>query len=140
MKIITSLLLKFIVALTLITTFSCSVESLDDEQSLNQASNEANLTCTNAQPESRLINNGTVNFEFEIISTTSGQIIEFINVAPGTSTSWTSFPEGEILFSIKSNTTGVSDMKTQLVLANCETYELEIMSNNTLATSVPTGI
>lgn len=137
MKIITSLLKKLTVTLSLITIFSCSLEPLESNQSSNNAlQNQQNLTCVDAQPEARFVNNGSISYEFKIF-TTAGQIVEFVNVAPGTTTNWTSFAEGDILFSINSNTTGVSDIKTQVFMANCETYELEVLPNNTLATNSP---
>lgn len=136
MKTFTSLLKKATLVLLLFTSFCCSVEPIDSEQSLvNQPENLTSFNCSGEQPEARFVNNGSVSFTFSIISEDSGQVAQFIDVAPGTSTNWTSFSSGNVLFSIDSNTSGVSDIKTQLAMQNCESFELVVQSDNTLSST-----
>lgn len=148
MKIITSLFKNTVLVFCLSTVLSCSVESVETIEAIEaiesnttnsnlQTTNQANMTCTNAQPEARFVNNGTVPLSFKIITNNLGQVAQFIDVAPGTSTTWTAFPEGDILFAINSNTSGVSDIKTQVFMGNCDNYELEVQSDNTLSPSEP---
>ena len=120
----------------LLSLSSCSVESIETIED-EQLTIENSLTCSGLNPEARLTNNGTVPFGFKIYNSNFDMIVEHLNVAPGSSTTWGSFPEGDIFFSIISSTTGVADIKTQLPMTNCSIYDLTVDSSNLLLDGAP---
>jgi len=87
----------------------------------------ATTFCDNQDPQSRLINNGTIAYTFTIIDIDQN-VIEILNVAPGTSSSWSSFNEGETIFSIDGSANNVSDSKVVLDMSTCT--KVEIVINN----------
>lgn len=124
-------LLKFVACLCLIfSSTSCSLEPLEGQNSSNSTkmSDETATTfCDNQDPQSRLINNGTIAYTFTIIDIDQN-VIEILNVAPGTSSSWSSFNEGETIFSIDGSANNVSDSKVVLDMSTCT--KVEIVINN----------
>ena len=132
-------LLKLSVAICLIfTVSSCTVESLDDAVSKSAVSQnvaEANQSCNNQDPKTKLINNGTVAFTFQIIDSDSN-MIEFIDIAPGASTSWISFTEGDTVFNLDSNVIGVSDDKIAISISNCSEIEIVVNAQNKIDSPV----
>lgn len=132
------------VTLTLSATFflfNCSVESLDDSETAPLEVSESNIiettqvNCFNANPKSKLTNNGTVAFNFAVYNENSITVGQSIVVLPGTSSEWIEFPEGFMLFSIESNATGVSDKKVSLEMSNCTELNLVVEANNELSVS-----
>lgn len=118
---------------------SCSVESIDNENQLLNATvetSESSLICTGANPQARLVNNGSVAFNFVIMSS-GGNVIQISNVMPNTTTNWSSFSQGDTLFSIVSSATGASDIKVGFTMNECTELNLEIDSNNLLVDSQP---
>ena len=132
-------LLKLSVAICLIfTVSSCTVESLDDAVSKSAVSQnvaEANQSCNNQDPKTKLINNGTVAFTFQIIDSDSN-MIEFVDIAPGASTSWISFTEGDTVFNLDSNVIGVSDDKIAISISNCSEIEIVVNAQNKIDSPV----
>ncbi|AXO78996.1 hypothetical protein DZC78_00895 [Olleya aquimaris] len=117
---------------------SCTVDSLEDtanEESTNSYSVVNNQSCDNQDPQSKLTNNGSVAFTFQIIDL-NNNLIELVNVAPNTSTTWVSFPEGATVFNVTSNTTGVSDDKVFIDMSNCSEVEIVINSINKIDSPV----
>ncbi|RAJ16208.1 hypothetical protein [Olleya aquimaris] len=131
-------LLKFSAFLCLIfIASSCTTESLDD--SYNQSTTtpevaQAYQSCSNQNPQSKLVNNGSVNFTFKIIDSNSN-IIQEQDIIPGGSSSWLTFNDGETTFSIESASTGVSDSKVVLDMNTCT--EVEIIVNSSNSVEVP---
>lgn len=133
-------------SLTIFSIISCSVEPIEviENEYIIQNSiaetNESSLTCNDANPQARLVNNGTVPFNFVILSVDSGSIIQISNVMPNSTTSWNSFSEGDTYFSIVSSTTGVSDMKVNFSMNNCTELDVIIDSSNHLVNTQPVVI
>ena len=117
-------LLKFVACLCLIfSSTSCSLEPLEGQNSGNSTkiSNATATTfCDNQDPQSRLIT-------FTIIDIDQN-VIEILNVAPGTSSSWSSFNEGLTIFSVDGSAYNVSDSKVVLDMSTCT--KVEIVINN----------
>ena len=132
-------LLKLSVAICLLLTVSsCTVESLDDavnKSAVSQNVAEANQSCNDQDPKTKLINNGTVAFTFQIIDSDSN-MIEFVDVAAGASTSWISFTEGDTIFNLDSNVIGVSDDKIALSISNCSEIEIIVNAQNKIDTPI----
>ncbi len=111
---------------------SCSTESLDDTYAKTSNSNyetSAIQFCSGQNPQSKLINNGTITFTFKIIDSNDNTMVVH-NISPGTSSSWMSFTEGETLFSIDGNTANVDDSKLLLDMSNCSEVEIVVNSLN----------
>ncbi|WP_282067942.1 hypothetical protein [Olleya namhaensis] len=132
-------LLKLSVAICLLLTVSsCTVESLDDavsKSTVSQNAAEANQSCNDQDPKTKLINNGTVAFTFQIIDSDSN-MIEFVDVAAGASTSWISFTEGDTIFNLDSNVIGVSDDKIAININNCSEIEIVVNAQNKIDTPI----
>lgn len=131
-----NLLKKISLAIVVIMFSSCSVEdiaSLDTEANVT-----SNITCNDTNPEARFVNNGTVAFNFKIYDSNMSLLAHFQDVAPGTTTDWTSFTEGELLFTIEETTaSGISDQKMETLINNCSTFDVTISSNNQLLNNSP---
>ncbi|WP_397362670.1 hypothetical protein [Olleya sp. R77988] len=117
---------------------SCTVEPIEDftstnEKSINNSAAATTQACSNQDPQSKLVNNGTVSYTFKIVDS-SGTLIEENNIAPGAESAWLSFVDGETTFSVESNTTGISDSKLLLNMATCSEVEIIVNSSNTIDT------
>lgn len=127
--------------LVMITLCHCSVEPVEfsSETKLNEQTEDQNnlLTCSNLDPTARFTNNGTVSFDLTLFDDNMDIISQELNVLPGTSTNWVSFPVGDVLFSLNSNTTGVVDAKVLFSMDTCMEFNLTINPDNTLATNQP---
>lgn len=113
---------------------SCTTESLDDSFEQTTATPEvaqAYQNCNNQNPQSRLVNNGTVSFAFTIVDSNSNTV-QIQNIAPGGSSSWSSFNAGETTFNVESSTTGVSDSKVVLEMNTCTEVEIVVNSSNSV--------
>ena len=136
------LLKKLSLVIVILSISSCSVESIDNElteQSFNEPIEQNvvnNYTCTDANPEARFVNNGTIAFDFKIYDSNMVLLGDFQNVTPGSTTNWTSFNEGQLLFTvdqvIEPSATIVSDQKLQINLNNCSTLDVTVGPNNVL--------
>lgn len=122
-------LLKFVACLCLFfLATSCSLESLEDENTTNStkiSNTTTSVFCDNQDPQSRLVNNGTITYTFTIIDTDQN-VIEVLNVAPGTSSTWSSFNEGQTIFSIDGTDNNIKDSKIVLEMATCTKVEIVI--------------
>lgn len=115
---------------------SCSVEDINSIET--EANLASNITCSDANPEARFVNNGTVAFNFKIYDSNMSLLAHFQNVAPGSTTAWTSFAEGELLFTIEEDiASGISDQKMETIINNCSTFDVTISSNNQLLDNSP---
>ena len=84
--------------------------------------------CTDDLPRTRMINNGTIAFDLQVIS--EAGVAE-------TTTSWNDFNVGEVLFSITNYEPLVNDEKVQLLMDTCMGYEIVIGPDNTITTFTP---
>ena len=111
---------------------SCSLESLEDENTNNStkiSNTTTSVFCDNQDPQSRLVNNGTITYTFTIIDIDQN-VIEVLNVAPGTSSTWSIFNEGQTIFSIDGTDNNIKDSKIVLEMATCTKVEIVINSLN----------
>lgn len=134
-------LLKFAYcACILLVSISCTTESVDSVQFNELNQQELNDPCVDQDPISRVVNNGTVSFDFKVIDDQGVVLVEILNIPASTTTSWVSFPQGEILFSLDSDQTLVNDDKVVLQMGTCMAYEIEIDSNNQIVSYTPTAL
>lgn len=134
-------LLKFAYcASILLVSISCTTESVDSVQFNELNQQELNDPCVDQDPISRVVNNGTVSFDFKVIDDQGVVLVEIPNIPASTTTSWVSFPQGEILFSLDSDQTLVNDDKVVLQMGTCMAYEIEIDSNNQIVSYTPTAL
>ncbi|WP_299886588.1 hypothetical protein [uncultured Lacinutrix sp.] len=134
-----NLLNKTALAIVLLSLTSCSIESVEQELT-NDNSLESTFSCTNSHPEARLTNNGTINFSFKVYDENFNLIVEQLNVAPGSSTNWSSFPEGNVIISLENDVTGVSEIKKEILMSNCTVYDVTVATDNTLGTNQPISL
>jgi len=147
-----ALLKLFILSLVLVSFTSCSVEPLDNDldnqktdpniavSSVANTSNQSSLVCAGADPQGRLVNNGTYPFNFKVYSGNGTLISQELNVMPGASTNWTIFSAGDVIFSIESITTGVSDMKSFYNMIDCTEIDIVIDATNVLVATQPVAV
>lgn len=134
-------LLKFAYyASVLLVSISCTTESVDSVQLNELNQQELNDPCVDQDPISRVVNNGTVSFDFKVIDDQGVVLAEISNIPASTTTSWVSFPQGEILFSLDSDQTLVNDDKVVLQMGTCMAYEIEIDSNNQIVSYTPIAL
>lgn len=118
---------------------SCSVESIDEQIQADAPQLEAQTasaqTCSGNNPKSKLTNNGTAPLTFTVYSDNMNSVATQSNIQPGTSSGWISFIPGETMFSIKSNTTGVSDSKLEFSMDTCTEVDIVIGTDNSVESS-----
>jgi len=118
---------------------SCSVESIDEQIQAEapqlELQAESVQTCSNNDPRSKLTNNGTVALTFTVYSNDMNSVATQSNIQPGTSSGWISFTPGETMFSIKSNTSGVSDSKLEFSMDTCTEVDIVIGTDNSVESS-----
>lgn len=133
-------LLKLTTLFGLITIFSaCTINSVDDL--LNETENEnaaLNPPCLNEDPKTRVVNNGTVPFNLEVVAADGSIVVSILNIPPNTTTSWATFDEAELMFSLKGSNLDVSDDKVLLQMDNCTAFEIEVDTNNEIVSYIPT--
>jgi len=145
-----ALLKLFILSMVLVSFTSCSVEPLEDDfnnqktdpnianvSSVANTNNQSSLVCAGADPQGRFVNNGTYPFNFKVFTGNGTLISEEFNVMPGATTNWSVFTAGDVIFSIESITTGVSDMKTFHTMDNCTEIDIVIDVTNHLVATLP---
>lgn len=117
---------------------TCTSDLVENDQSQDLTPSQLNEPCVDEDPITRVINNGTVSVDFKVIDNNGVVLVDIPNIPANTTTSWASFGEGEVLFSIDSNQTLVSDDKVVLTMQSCMAYEIEIDSNNEIVSYIPT--
>ena len=131
------------VATMALSFFSCTTEPVDYVESEiiieNSPELQANDACDNSNPEVRITNNGTVAMNLDVINE-DDEVVGFVhNLLPGNTSSWISFPPGELLFSV-SNDTYVADVKVVYNMTTCMIFDMEVDSGNQLTDAEPQGI
>ena len=121
---------------------ACTAETNDTE--VLEADLESNLTslafdnnCANDLPKTRLINNGSIAFQLQVISEDGVPEITIPNIGPGVTTSWNNFNTGDMLFSVTNSEPMVSDEKVNIQMDTCMGYEIVINSNNQITSFIP---
>ncbi|APY07309.1 hypothetical protein BWZ20_02875 [Winogradskyella sp. J14-2] len=133
-----NLLKSTLLACTALLLFTCTADPSENDLSDDLTSNQLNDPCVAQNPITRVINNGTVAVDFKVIDTDGVVLVDIPNIPANTTTSWASFQEGDVLFSIDSNATLVSDDKIILTMESCMAYEIEINNNNEIISYLPT--
>ena len=136
-------LLKLLPFLVIAFAFkSCTVEptdvvvtASDSETSSPDAIFDTN--CANDLPKTRMINNGTINFDLQVINIAGVSELTISSIGPGTTTNWNDFNVGEVLFAVSNNEALVNDEKVVLQMDTCMGYEIVIDSNNEITSLTP---
>ncbi|WP_460218827.1 hypothetical protein [Psychroserpens sp. MEBiC05023] len=134
-------------AIVMTTCFSCSVEPLENEEqfensiSLETADAGNNQDpCSGQDPQARITNNGTVNVTLQI-ATIDGTVLHTVqDLAPGNSSSYLMFAEGDIIFNISKNTTGIADEKVVYAMGECMSFDIEVDTDNYLTNAIPVNL
>lgn len=135
-------LLKFLSLMCFVMLFSgCTNESIDNDLLIAPMQSELNQPpCVDDDPITRVINNGTIPYDFQVIDSEGVIIVDIPMVPPNTTTSWASFTPGEVLFLIDGDDNIAGDDKVLLQMDTCMAYEIEIDSNNTIVSYTPTTL
>jgi hypothetical protein len=130
-------------AIVMTTCFSCSVEPIESEQleesvALNNSTTpNTQDPCSGQDPQARITNNGTVAVTLQI-ATLEGVVLHTVqDLAPGNASSYLMFAEGDTIFSIEKNTTGINDEKVVYAMGECMSFDIEVDTDNLLTTAVP---
>lgn len=97
-----------------------------------------NDPCVDEDPITRVVNNGTTAFDLNVLDEDGNNVVSILNIPPNSTTSWASFTQGEMLFSLSTNTAFVNDDKVLLQMDNCMAFEIEIDANNEIVSYTPT--
>jgi hypothetical protein len=137
-------LLKLKASLGLILMFSACTATVEDytieSDSTTEIESTTNTTldpCSNEAPKTRVINNGTVSFNLEVLEADGTAVVSIINIPPNSTTSWATFTEGEVMFSLKGSNFDVADDKVLLQMDNCTAFEIEVDANNEIVSYLP---
>ena len=133
-----NLLKSTLLACLALTLFTCTSDPSGNDISTDLTPSQLNDPCVDQDPITRVINNGTVTVDFKVVDSDGVVLVDISGIPASTTTSWASFEEGEVLFSIDSNQTLVSDDKVLLNMDSCMAYEIEINSNNEIVSYTPT--
>ena len=124
-------------ACALLISISCTTQPIDSVQ-LDLLNQEAlNDSCEDEDPITRVVNNGTVTFAFKVIDDQGNVLVDIPNIPASSTTSWVSFTQGEVLFSLDSDQTLVNDDKVVLQMGTCMAYDIEIDANNQIVSYTP---
>ncbi|WP_340155556.1 hypothetical protein [uncultured Winogradskyella sp.] len=137
-------LLKLMASLGLILLFTDCTASIEDYTIESESTTEIESTtdatldpCSNEDPKTRVINNGTVSFNLEVLEADGTTVVSIINIPPNSTTSWASFNEGPVMFSLKGTDFNVADDKVLIQMDNCTAYEIEVDANNEIVSYLP---
>ena len=132
-------LLKFIpfIGLAFILK-ACIVEPADAELfESTETDAQFDTNCTGDLPKTRLINNGTISFDLQVINENGVAEITITSIDPGITTAWNEFAVGEVLFSVSNNTPMTNDDKVVINMETCMGYEIVINSDNEIESYDP---
>ncbi|NRD20255.1 hypothetical protein HNV08_09360 [Winogradskyella eckloniae] len=130
-------LLKLSVIFSLFLLSSSCTET-SDELVVESESTTLNPPCIDADPKTRVVNNGTVDFNLEVFLSDGTTVVSILNIPPNSTTSWATFSEAEVMFSLKGSNLNVSDDKVLIQMDNCMAYEIEVDINNEIVSYTPT--
>ncbi len=131
-------LLRFLPFLATIV-FACTVDSNENDfQNDNLLTAQNQPPCVDDDPITRVVNNGTIAFNLLVLADDGSVLVDIPNIPPNTTTSWASFPHGEVLFSLKNNEPLVNDDKVILQMDTCMAFDIEVDGNNEIVSYTPT--
>ncbi|NRD23438.1 hypothetical protein HNV10_09325 [Winogradskyella litoriviva] len=132
-------LLKLTASFGLILLFSACTATIEDYTIENESvAAPLNPPCDNEDPKTRVVNNGTVSFNLEVLTADGSTVVSILNIPPNSTTSWASFSENEVMFSLKGSNFNVADDKVLIQMDNCMAYEIEVNGSNEIVSYVPT--
>ncbi|MBC2845278.1 hypothetical protein [Winogradskyella flava] len=130
-------LLRFMPLMALVL-FTCTADSNENDVQIDSLLFEQNQPpCVDDDPITRVVNNGTIPFDLIVLANDGTVLVDIPNIPANTTTSWASFPQGEVLFSVKSNQTGVQDDKVVLQMNTCMAFDIEIDATNQIVSYTP---
>ena len=146
-----NLLKAFALAIALFLHFNCSVESTEiipEETYINQqqASQSVDIpdgvnqevnTCTNQDPQAKLINSSLLNADIEVFDRFGILLTHAYAISPGDESPILSFAVGITTFVIS---TPESVKSIEIDMSTCTIYEVEIDEDNQLDTDIPTPL
>jgi hypothetical protein len=130
-------LLKTMVVFGLVILFAACTAELSEPELELEAPNAA---CVNNDPITRVVNNGTIAFDLIVLNDAGDVVVSILNIPPSSTTSWASFPAGEVLFSISNNEPLVNDDKVLLQMDNCTAFDIEIDNTNSAVSYTPIAL
>ncbi|WP_431157633.1 hypothetical protein [Winogradskyella poriferorum] len=127
-------LLRFIPFLGVALIFKACIAEPIDESITNPENNfnVSELNCTGDLPITRLINNGTITVDLQVVNADGIAEVTITSIDPGVTTSWNEFEEGEVLFAVSNSTPLVNDEKVILEMSTCMGFEIVIGPDNTI--------
>ncbi|WP_299522194.1 hypothetical protein [Winogradskyella sp.] len=134
-------LLKLTQILCLTLMLTACASDLDFNDSLQEVTHsQLSEPCVNQDPAARVINNSTEAFDLLVLDTEGTVLVEMLSIQANTTTSWASFPEGDITFSLNSNVSTTDDIAVVLKMGTCMVYDIEIDINNQIVSNTPTRL
>lgn len=138
----TNLLSRIACAMLLFSAFNCSIEPVEQIQSISNSNSEVlsvndepNPPCTGLDPKVRITNNGTLIIDLEIYNDEGSFINSEIGITPGSVSDWMTFTEGTTLFVVRS--TNEYGEKVQYTMNNCTALDMELGTDNHLVAAEP---
>jgi hypothetical protein len=123
-----------ILAITSMMFFGCTSEEIGSD---NLSAFDANDDCIGVNPQVRITNNGDVNFDLDVYGDQG--LLGFVhNIAPGETSTWITFTEGETLFAVSNDT--YKDEKVIYHMMTCMEFNMEIGVDNQLTSAIPVDI
>ncbi|MBT8260560.1 MAG: hypothetical protein KJN82_04540 [Bacteroidia bacterium] len=146
-----NLLKAFAFAFALFLYYNCSVEPaeiIQEETFVNQQQADPSIeipdvidqetsTCTNQDPQAKLINSSLLNADIEVFDSFGMLLTHAYAVSPGDESPILSFPVGITTFVIS---TSESVKNIEINMATCMIFEVEIDEDNQLDTDTPTPL
>jgi hypothetical protein len=136
-------LLKFIPFIVFaIVLKACTAENSVLLNNETDQFSQSNPPCVDDDPITRVVNNGTITFQLQVMNEDGVEVVNFVSVPPNTTTSWASFDSGLHIFYLKdvSDSSNSSMDKAQLQMDNCMALEIEIDANDQVVSFVPTTL
>ncbi len=139
------LLKYFALTVVVLSFFNCIVEPMEfidgatnsiveEIENSVPGATASDSTCNNQDPKARITNNGTEDIDLKIYDVNGNLIGHESEVEPGEHSDWITFSCGETTFLLS---TGISDKLVVIEMGTCMIYDMEIGSNNQLATDQP---
>ncbi len=132
-------------AIMLLSLFNCTTEPVEQspELSITTQSQDINLDtpsvndCNDASPKVRIINNGSINVNFEIYDVDGAMVDQEHDIETNYTSDWTDLPIGEITFAVSNIN---ADKIVVLDADTCMIFELLVDTDNQLTYSVSSGL
>lgn len=85
--------------------------------------------CDNENPRAKVVNNGTQSVSVQI-KTSNGNTENINNIDPGTSSAYSSYASGDVMFTIS---VGKNDFIKTVSMSKCYEYSIVIDANNQIS-------